>query len=131
MSLTQIASVEEALNKKLSGLWLHVRFRRATNRKGFVLMNLHTSFIQAVCTKLFLQGCKLLSPPAIDTSGQFASLHFSASNETAGILALMFPCSLAADQLVISEKGKLLSGMAAKLALDPYVQGIADGAIEA
>ncbi|MGB7416266.1 MAG: hypothetical protein WA902_18835 [Thermosynechococcaceae cyanobacterium] len=130
-SLTKFATVEEALEKPLTGMWTLVRFRRATNSRGFVLLHLHQTFVKVVCAKLFFQGCKMLSQPLVDTSGEYFSLHFAASNEVAGILALMFPCPSPSDRLVINQNGKLLSGMAVHVVVDPYRQAVAGNLIEA
>lgn len=129
MTLAKLATVEEALEQSVSltGLWYNVYFRRSKSpKKGFVLLNIHVSFLQLVCAKLFWHGCKLLSDPLFDASESFVCLHFSASNKVAGILALTFPCTAKEDQLIVSDKGILLTGIAAKIARDPYYQGIAD-----
>jgi hypothetical protein len=100
---------------ELSGPWSAVRFRRATQGSGFVLLGIPVRLVERVCDRLFILGCKLLSEPFFSESGHYVALQFSAPAEVAARLALVFPAPAGAEPLVVAASGsRLLSGVAVK-----------------
>ncbi len=94
--------------------WESIRFRRAKEKKGWVLLGVPRPVYPVVAVRLFELKAKLVDQ--YDANG-FICLLFEAPPTVAAKLARVFPAPPGCETLKISEGGdRILSGKAAKSA---------------
>ncbi|KKJ00217.1 hypothetical protein PROH_10995 [Prochlorothrix hollandica PCC 9006 = CALU 1027] len=105
-----------------SNPWATLRFRRAQNRKGWVLLGIPTTLYPQVLHRLLEAKAQCM---AKHCHGSFVNLLFEAPPTLAVTLALTFPAPPGWDPLVINEGGdRILAGKAATSAPKARSQGV-------
>lgn len=100
-------------NSSISGItcppaWSTIRFRRAKDSKGWVLLGIPQQVYPVVAVRLFELQARLVSRY---DDGSFTSLLFEAPPPVAAKLACVFPAPPGCKTLRISEMGdRILSG---------------------
>ncbi|MGA0198577.1 MAG: hypothetical protein ACO3NK_05525 [Prochlorotrichaceae cyanobacterium] len=88
--------------------WSTLRFRRAKDQKGWVLLGIPLSLYSLVVQRLFEEQAKFIAKYRV---GGFVNLLFEAPQTLAATLAMTFPAPPGAEPLVVNEKGdRILSG---------------------
>ncbi len=95
-----------------SPLWETVRFRRAKEKKGWVLLGVPQQVYPLVALRLFELQAKLINRHEAEG---FTNILFEAPPSVSAKLACAFPAPPGCDVLKVSESGdRVLSGKAAK-----------------
>ena len=92
--------------------WSTLRFRRAKDKPGWVLLGIPLSLYPLVVQRLFEEQAKFISK---HRRGGFVNLLFEAPQSLAATLAMTFPGPPGAEPLVVNEKGdRILSGSSSR-----------------